>query len=74
EDPKTQEQKQKAVNDALTALQNAAKALDGKEQEPTPTPSVDKSHLQQGINGSGDVKKSDDYTNAPSDKKQSYDH
>ncbi len=41
---------------------------------PAPSPSVDKSHLQQGINGSGDVHDSDDYNNAPSDKKQAYDH
>ena len=86
EDPKTQEQKQKAVNDALTALQNAAKALDGKETTPTPvtpvnptptpapSPVVDKSHLQQGINDGNDVHNSDEYTNAPSDKKQAYDH
>ncbi|MFU0662982.1 hypothetical protein [Gardnerella vaginalis] len=91
EDPKTQEQKQKAVNDALTALQNAAKALDGKKPAPTPVPTpvnptpepvptpapspvVDKSHLQQGIDDGSDVHNSDDYTNAPSDKKQAYDH
>ena len=41
---------------------------------PAPSPVVDKSHLQQGINGSGDVHDSDDYNNAPSDKKQAYDH
>ncbi|EPI45977.1 hypothetical protein HMPREF1581_01182, partial [Gardnerella vaginalis JCP8108] len=62
------------VANAVQAITTAKTALDGKKTEPTPTPSVDKSHLQQGINGSGDVKKSDDYTNAPSDKKQSYDH
>ena len=62
------------VANAVQAITTAKTALDGKKTEPTPTPSVDKSHLQQGINGSGDVKKSDDYTNAPSDKKQAYDH
>lgn len=72
---KTQAEKQKLVDAALAKLKAAEEALDGKKPvEPTPTPSVDKSHLQQGINGSGDVKKSDDYTNAPSDKKQAYDH
>ena len=71
----TKENKQKALDDALAKLKAAEEALDGKKPiEPTPTPSVDKSHLQQGINGSGDVKKSDDYNNAPSDKKQAYDH
>ncbi len=63
---------QRSINDALRKLVAAKNALDG--HAPTPTPSVDKSHLQQGINGSGDVKKSDDYNNAPSDKKQAYDH
>ena len=75
--PKTQAEKQKIVDDALANLKAAEEALKGKkpvEPTPTPTPSVDKSHLQQGINGSGDVKKSDDYNNAPSDKKQAYDH
>ena len=65
---------QRSINDALRKLVAAKNALDGHAPTPTPTPSVDKSHLQQGINGSGDVKKSDDYTNAPSDKKQAYDH
>ena len=63
---------QQKVDDALAKLKEAEAALKG--HAPTPTPSVDKSHLQQGINGSGDVKKSDDYNNAPSDKKQAYDH
>lgn len=72
---KTQAEKQKLVDEALANLKAAEEALKGKKPvEPTPTPSVDKSHLQQGINGSGDVKKSDDYNNAPSDKKQAYDH
>ena len=71
---KSQKEKQALVDKALQTLKDAAAALDGKEPTPTPTPSVDKSHLQQGINGSGDVKKSDDYNNAPSDKKQAYDH
>ena len=70
----TKENKQKALDDALANLKAAEAALDGHAPTPTPTPSVDKSHLQQGINGSGDVKKSDDYNNAPSDKKQAYDH
>ncbi|WP_250309486.1 sugar-binding protein [Gardnerella sp. Marseille-Q2328] len=70
----TKENKQKALDDALAKLKAAEAALDGHAPTPTPTPSVDKSHLQQGINGSGDVKKSDDYNNAPSDKKQAYDH
>ena len=69
---KTQAEKQKLVDEALAKLKEAEAALKG--HAPTPTPSVDKSHLQQGINGSGDVKKSDDYNNAPSDKKQAYDH
>ena len=56
------------------AAEDLKKAEHDLKPAPTPTPSVDKSHLQQGINGSGDVKKSDDYTNAPSDKKQAYDH
>ncbi|WP_421778438.1 GA module [Gardnerella sp. KA00747] len=68
----TKDNKQKALDDALAKLKAAEAALDG--HAPTPAPSVDKSHLQQGINGSGDVKKSDDYNNAPSDKKQAYDH
>ena len=71
---KTQAEKQNLVDDALAKLKAAEAALDGHAPTPTPTPSVDKSHLQQGINGSGDVKKSDDYNNAPSDKKQAYDH
>ena len=74
EKPKTQAEKQNLVDDALAKLKAAEEALDGHAPTPTPTPSVDKSHLQQGINGSGDVKKSDDYNNAPSDKKQAYDH
>ena len=74
----TKEAKQKALADALKKLQEAAAALDGSapapEPTPTPTPSVDKSHLQQGIDNGSDVHKSDDYNNAPSDKKQAYDH
>ena len=60
---------QDQVNQAAEDLKKAENDL-----KPTPTPSVDKSHLQQGINGSDDVHNSDDYTNAPSDKKQAYDH
>ena len=84
---KTQAEKQKALDDALAKLKAAEAALDGKKPAPTPvptpvnptptptpTPSVDKSHLQQGINDGSDVHNSDDYTNAPSDKKQAYDH
>ncbi|EIK83580.1 sugar-binding domain protein [Gardnerella vaginalis 1500E] len=73
----TKENKQTALDAALKKLQDAAKALDGKkpvEPTPTPTPSVDKSHLQQGINDGSDVHNSDEYNNAPSDKKQAYDH
>ena len=65
---------QRSINDALRKLVAAKNALDGHAPTPTPAPSVDKSHLQQGINGSGDVHNSDDYNNAPSDKKQAYDH
>ncbi|WP_427896789.1 sugar-binding protein [Gardnerella sp. 2492] len=75
--PKTQAEKQKAVNEALANLKAAEEALKGKkpiEPTPTPTPSVDKSHLQQGINDGSDVHNSDEYNNAPSDKKQAYDH
>ena len=60
---------QDQVNQAAEDLKKAEHDL-----KPAPTPSVDKSHLQQGINGSDDVHNSDDYTNAPSDKKQAYDH
>ncbi|MFU0567437.1 hypothetical protein, partial [Gardnerella leopoldii] len=73
EDPKTQEQKQKAVNDALTALQNAAKALDGKEQKPTPAPSVDKSGLKALVDAAGQVKDSDAYKYADANKQGAYD-
>ena len=73
EDPKTQEQKQKAVNDALTALQNAAKALDGKEQKPTPTPSVDKTGLRALVDAAGQVKDSDAYKYADANKQGAYD-
>ncbi len=62
------------VANAVQAITTAKTALDGKKPESTPTPSVDKSSLQHEIANSGDVKKSDDYTNAPSDKKQAYDH
>ena len=62
------------VANAVQAITTAKTALDGKKPEPTPAPSVDKSGLQHEIANSGDVKKSDDYTNAPSDKKQAYDH
>ena len=73
EDPKTQEQKQKAVNDALTALRNAAKALDGKEQKPTPAPSVDKTGLKALVDAAGQVKDSDAYKYADADKQGAYD-
>ena len=70
------------VTNAVNAINTAKTALDGKKPEPAPTPtptptpapSVDKSGLQHEIANSGDVKKSDDYNNAPSDKKQAYDH
>ncbi|WP_421786615.1 sugar-binding protein [Gardnerella sp. DNF00753] len=76
---KSQKEKQALVDKALQTLKDAAAALDGKKPveptpTPTPTPSVDKSHLQQGIDNGSDVHKSDDYNNAPSDKKQAYDH
>ena len=76
---KSQKEKQALVDKALQTLKDAAAALDGKkpiepEPTPTPTPSVDKSHLQQGIDNGSDVHNSDDYNNAPSDKKQAYDH
>ncbi|WP_375169438.1 sugar-binding protein [Gardnerella vaginalis] len=75
----TKENKQKALDAALKKLQEAEAALKGKKPveptpTPTPTPSVDKSHLQQGIDNGSDVHNSDDYNNAPSDKKQAYDH
>ncbi|MFU0513758.1 sugar-binding protein [Gardnerella greenwoodii] len=75
----TKENKQKALDKALQTLKDAAAALDGKKPveptpTPTPTPSVDKSHLQQGIDNGSDVHNSDEYNNAPSDKKQAYDH
>ncbi len=73
----TKENKQNALDDALAKLKAAEAALKGKkpvEPTPTPTPSVDKSHLQQGINDGSDVHNSDEYNNAPSDKKQAYDH
>ncbi|MFP1691909.1 hypothetical protein ACLD5S_02975 [Gardnerella vaginalis] len=73
EDPKTQEQKQKAVDAALTALQNAAKALDGKEQKPTPAPSVDKSGLKALVDAAGQVKDSDAYKYADANKQGAYD-
>ena len=75
---KSQKEKQALVDKALQTLKDAAAALDGKEPTPTPTPtptpSVDKSHLQQGIDNGSDVHNSDEYNNAPSDKKQAYDH
>ncbi|RFT41330.1 hypothetical protein CG398_02065, partial [Bifidobacteriaceae bacterium NR003] len=73
---KSQKEKQALVDKALQTLKEAAAALDGKEPTPTPTPtpSVDKSHLQQGIDNGSDVHNSDEYNNAPSDKKQAYDH
>ena len=75
----TKENKQRALDAALKKLQEAEAALKGKKPveptpTPTPTPSVDKSHLQQGIDNGSDVHNSDDYNNAPSDKKQAYDH
>ena len=75
----TKENKQKALDAALKKLQEAEAALKGKKPveptpTPTPTPSVDKSHLQQGIDNGSDVHNSDEYNNAPSDKKQAYDH
>lgn len=75
----TKENKQKALDKALAKLKAAEEALKGKkpiepEPTPTPTPSVDKSHLQQGIDNGSDVHNSDEYNNAPSDKKQAYDH
>lgn len=75
----TKENKQTALDAALAKLKAAEEALKGKKPieptpTPTPTPSVDKSHLQQGINDGSDVHNSDEYNNAPSDKKQAYDH
>ena len=75
----TKENKQRALDAALKKLQEAEEALKGKKPveptpTPTPTPSVDKSHLQQGIDNGSDVHNSDEYNNAPSDKKQAYDH
>ena len=75
----TKENKQKALDKALAKLKAAEEALKGKKPieptpTPTPTPSVDKSHLQQGIDNGSDVHNSDEYNNAPSDKKQAYDH
>ncbi|RIY17195.1 sugar-binding protein, partial [Bifidobacteriaceae bacterium WP012] len=75
----TKENKQKALDEALAKLKAAEEALDGTKPveptpTPTPTPSVDKSHLQQGIDNGSDVHNSDEYNNAPSDKKQAYDH
>ena len=76
---KTQAEKQKLVDEVLAKLKAAEEALKGKKPieptpTPTPTPSVDKSHLQQGIDNGSDVHNSDEYNNAPSDKKQAYDH
>ena len=76
---KTQAEKQKLVDEALAKLKAAEEALKGNKPveptpTPTPTPSVDKSHLQQGIDNGSDVHNSDEYNNAPSDKKQAYDH
>ncbi len=55
---------------AVNAINSAKAALNGT----APTPSVDKSGLQKEIGNEPNVKKSDDYNNAPSDKKQAYDH
>ena len=57
-------------------MNQAAEDLKKAEHDlkPAPTPSVDKSGLQKEIGNEPNVKNSDDYNNAPSDKKQAYDH
>ena len=64
---------QNAIGAALANLVNTRKALDGKEQKPTPVPSVDKTGLQALVDAAGQVKDSDAYKYADANKQGAYD-
>ena len=61
--PEQEAQAQQAVDNALKKLEEARKALDGVDTKP----------LQEEIDKDGKVKSSVEYTNADTDKKQTYD-
>ena len=71
---KTKEQKQKALNDKLKALQKAYNDLNGSTPEPTPTPAdVDKTDLAAEIALDSTIGRRMSYTVSPSDKQLAYD-
>ncbi len=72
----SKENKQKALDAALKALQDAAEALNGRAPEPTPTPTpadVDKTALASEIALDSTIGRRMSYTVSPSDKQLAYD-
>ena len=70
---KTKEQKQKALNDKLKALQKAYNELNGSTPEPTPTPAdVDKTDLAAEIALDNTIGRRISYIISPSDKQDAY--
>ena len=73
---KTKEQKQKALNDKLKALQKAYNELNGRAPEPTPAPTpaaVDKTALASEIALDSTIGRRMSYIVSPSDKQLAYD-
>ncbi|MFU0558867.1 GA module [Gardnerella vaginalis] len=70
---KTKEQKQKALNDKLKALQKAYNELNGSTPTPTPTPAdVDKTDLAAEIALDNTIGRRISYIISPSDKQNAY--